>query len=60
VFHWLKGNIRRPLEEGETLWGDYIRLLGTGRNFLLEFVREDREDQCIADGHTLRRLTGAS
>jgi sugar phosphate isomerase/epimerase len=56
VFQWEKGNVRRPLAEGERVWKEYIRLLGTGRNYIMEFVRDDREEDFLADAAVLRSL----
>jgi sugar phosphate isomerase/epimerase len=56
VFHWEPGNIRRPLAEGEARWQDYVRLLGTDRNYIMEFVMNDDEEQFFADAALLRRL----
>jgi sugar phosphate isomerase/epimerase len=60
VFHWKKGNIRRPLEEGEAEWKERIRLLGVRRNYILEFVKDDREEQLRRDAQTLRRFLASS
>jgi sugar phosphate isomerase/epimerase len=56
VFYWEKGNVRRPLVEGETLWNEYTRLLGKDRNYIMEFVIDDDEANFLADAGTLRRL----
>ncbi|GHT60520.1 sugar phosphate isomerase [Spirochaetia bacterium] len=56
VFQWEKGNVRRPLAEGKSVWKEYIRLLGTGRNYIMEFVRDDREENFLADAAVLREL----
>jgi sugar phosphate isomerase/epimerase len=56
VFHWLKGSLRRLLSEGTEPWESYVRLLGTGRNFILEFVPEDREDQLAPNAAVLRGI----
>jgi sugar phosphate isomerase/epimerase len=59
VFHWEKGNVRRPLAEGEGLWDDYIHLLGKNREYIMEFVMNDDEANFFADAKTLRRLLSA-
>jgi sugar phosphate isomerase/epimerase len=56
VFHWEKGNIRRPLAEGENIWKEYVRLLGKDRNYIMEFVMADDENNFLADAETLNRL----
>ncbi|MDR2178075.1 MAG: sugar phosphate isomerase/epimerase [Treponema sp.] len=56
VFFWEKGNIRRPLADGEAVWKEYIRLLGHGKNYIMEFVQDDREDNFLADARVLARL----
>jgi sugar phosphate isomerase/epimerase len=56
VFHWEKGNIRRPLAEGENFWKEYVRLLGKDRNYIIEFVMDDDEKNFLADAKTLCRL----
>jgi sugar phosphate isomerase/epimerase len=56
VFHWEKGNIRRPLAEGEPVWKEYVRLLGKDRNYIMEFVMNDDENHFRADAETLGRL----
>ncbi|MDR3144917.1 MAG: sugar phosphate isomerase/epimerase [Treponema sp.] len=56
VFHWKAGNIRRPLAEGEALWREYVRLLGKDRDYIMEFVMDDAEEQFLADAATLHRL----
>ncbi|MDR2536307.1 MAG: hypothetical protein LBD29_09795, partial [Treponema sp.] len=53
-------NIRRPLEEGEAEWKERIRLLGVRRNYILEFVKDDREEQLRLDAQTLRRFLYSS
>jgi sugar phosphate isomerase/epimerase len=56
VFYWKKGNIRRPLAEGEAIWKDYINLLGTDKNYIMEFVQDNREENFLADAPVLARL----
>jgi sugar phosphate isomerase/epimerase len=60
VFHWLKGDVRRPLAEGEAIWKDYIGLLGStknnDKNYIMEFVQDDREENFLADAQVLARL----
>jgi sugar phosphate isomerase/epimerase len=56
VFHWERGNIRRPLAEGENIWKEYVRLLGKDRNYIMEFVTDDDENNFLTDAETLRRL----
>ena len=58
VFHWRLPDLdRRPLAEGEPRWQRYLEVLRADarpRELLLEFVREDSEDQLLRDGATLR------
>ncbi|MDR2245732.1 MAG: sugar phosphate isomerase/epimerase [Treponema sp.] len=56
VFYWEKGNVRRPLAEGESLWKEYTCLLGKEREYIMEFVMDDDEANFSADARTLRRL----
>jgi sugar phosphate isomerase/epimerase len=56
VFYWERGNIRRPLAEGENLWKEYASLLGKDRNYVMEFVMDDSEANFLADAETLRRI----
>jgi sugar phosphate isomerase/epimerase len=62
VFYWEKGNVRRPLAEGETVWKEYASLLGNGkkdgkdRNYIIEFVMDDSEENFLADAGTLCRM----
>lgn len=61
VFHWLcrSGQIdRRPLNEGEDRWLDYLqRLQKTGRDrwALIEFVSGGKPEQFLEDAATLKR-----
>ncbi|MDR0731584.1 MAG: sugar phosphate isomerase/epimerase, partial [Treponema sp.] len=59
VFYWEKGNVRRPLAEGENVWKEYTALLGKdgkNRNYIMEFVMDDSEENFLADAETLCRL----
>jgi sugar phosphate isomerase/epimerase len=56
VFYWKPGNVRCPLAEGVEAWREYIGLLGRDRNYIVEFVLEDRAEQFLADAETLRTL----
>jgi sugar phosphate isomerase/epimerase len=56
VFHWEKNNVRRPLAEGESVWKEYMRLLGKERNYIMEFVLDDNEDNFLADAESLKRM----
>ncbi len=58
VFHWLSGNVRRPLAEGETFWNRAIEGPSGGqwtgaRYAFLEFVRDDDPEQFAADAAVL-------
>lgn len=56
VFQWNRGDERRPLCEGESVWRDYYRIAGDRRrNSLLEFIREDSVAQLQADAQVLRQ-----
>jgi hypothetical protein len=59
VFYWIRGNkgdVRRPLAEGEAVWKDYIDLLGPDKNYIMEFVQDDREENFFADARVLACL----
>ncbi|MDR2101273.1 MAG: sugar phosphate isomerase/epimerase [Treponema sp.] len=56
VFYWKKGDTRHPLAEGEAIWQDYIKLLGPGKNYIMEFVQDNREENFLADARVLARL----
>ena len=53
VFNWEKGNVRLPLGEGGEVWEKYIQLLGTGRDYIMEFVKDDSQTQFIQDAESL-------
>lgn len=59
VYHWIyKDPVQRKLlEEAAGDWRDYIDLLGA-RNYLLEFCKDDTEDNFVRDAKTLRKLLG--
>lgn len=62
VFHWLPGEIRMPLADGEPEWREYLRLLSrSGRDIpvMLEFVRDDSEQQLQNDARTLKNMLAA-
>jgi sugar phosphate isomerase/epimerase len=56
VFYWERGNIRRPLAEGAAVWKTYIELLGKNRNYIMEFVKDDSEQNFLADAAVLKDL----
>ena len=57
TFFWEKGNIRRPLKEGESMWSEYAEMLkGKDIPYMLEFVKDDEEQQFFEDLETLRHL----
>lgn len=56
VFFWEKGDSRRPLAEGETVWKGYAKLLGPDKNYIIEFVLDNREENFLADAQVLARL----
>lgn len=55
VFQWLEGNARQDLAAGEEVWRAYIEQLGTERDYILEFVRDDSPEQFSRDAATLAR-----
>lgn len=62
VFHWVdtpEGIDRRPLCEGEDLWRQYFQVAAqTGRTHyaIMEFVRDESQEQFLQDAETLMRL----
>jgi hypothetical protein len=56
VFHWNRGNMRRPLAEGADVWKGYIELIGADKNYIMEFVMNDREENFLEDAQVLARL----
>ena len=61
VFHWIKneqdGSDKRcDLQDGTDDWKRYIEIAGTDRNYLLEFVKNDLEENFYRDAETLRRM----
>ncbi len=63
LFHWGPGGWRdrRSLDEGQAVWRQYleaVQSIGGERFALFEFVKDDREDQLIADAVTLKDLLG--
>lgn len=55
VFTWTAGHERLPLQAGEPMWRQvFARMQGT-RGALLEFVRDDADEQLLADAACLRR-----
>lgn len=62
VFHWLKGNVRRPLAEAEADWRRLLAAAVPTPAFdrqafaLLEFVQDDSADRLRADMALLARL----
>lgn len=61
VFHWLPGNIRRPLREATSFWREIIttavpRSPDMDRYAFLEFTMNDDPKQFLDDSKILRRL----
>lgn len=55
VFHWKPDNIRCALKDGEREWEQYMELLADFHGpFLLEFVKDDCEEQFMADFAVLK------
>jgi sugar phosphate isomerase/epimerase len=54
---YLNGGNRRPLVEGEAVWKGYIGLLGANKNYIMEFVQDDREENFLADAPVIRRIS---
>ncbi len=55
AFHWT-GYERLAFEDGINLWNDYINLARNACNaILLEFVKQDNEEQFLSDAGALRR-----
>lgn len=59
VYHWDKTG-RRPLEEGRTQWERYFGVLNENKDYyaLLEFVKDDSEDQFYKDSEVLKEMLG--
>ena len=53
VFSWLSDNTRLPLSEQQEQWKSWLELIPEDIPLLLEFVREDSEEQFMKDIHTL-------
>ncbi len=53
VFHW-NGQERRPLAEGEAKWRPLLPLARAAEWALLEFVKDESEEQFLADAQTLK------
>ena len=65
VFQWTApGNQRHPLAEGTAIWTEYIRKASAEKSrdhhFLLEFVKDDSREQCLADASVLNRIVKES
>jgi 3-dehydroshikimate dehydratase len=64
VFHWLPGNLRRPLAEGEAAWRPLFAAFTPCARWtkpayaFLEFVQDDSLAQFSADMAVLHRLCG--
>ena len=61
VFHWVKneqgGSDKRcDLKRGEVDWEKYIKIAGVKRNYFLEFIKDDCEENFHRDAQTLRRM----
>lgn len=62
VFHWLPGNLRRPLAEGEAAWRPLVQAFTPCAGWtkpsyaFLEFVQDDGVEQFGADMAVLHRL----
>lgn len=59
AFHWLPGYVRLALADGENEWNDFLQILagsGADHPVMLEFVRDDSEQQFLEDAATLKRL----
>lgn len=59
VYHWIYSDPvqRRLLEEAEDDWKEYAALLGA-KKFLLEFCKDDAEENFARDARTLHKLLG--
>lgn len=60
VFHWNYTD-KLPFSEGLIEWERYLRQLKTDngtRYLLMEFVKDDKPDQFLADAKALRKLAG--
>lgn len=58
VFHW-EGRNRLPLIDGEQKWEQYVKLLSemTGERYMmLEFVKDDDQEQFLKDAGTLKQI----
>ena len=55
IFHWDESN-RYALEEGITVWKRYLSELGGNRAVLMEFVKDDSEEQFIFDAATFDKI----
>ena len=58
VYHWNSFSDRFTLEEGSEEWSDYISIikeLWDQRYALIEFVKDDKEEQFLQDAETLTR-----
>ena len=60
VFHWIPGDIRRPLSEGQAEWLAYARLAGIDRPYILEFVPDDDPQALSIEADTLRKILKAA
>lgn len=64
VFHWSRGNVRRPLQQGADFWSDIFAVAPGGswqldRFAFLEFVVDDDPQQLLDDAKVMQRLLAA-
>ncbi len=55
IFHW-DASKRFTLEEGITVWKKYLRKLEGNRAVLMEFVKDDSEEQFVADAISFGKI----
>lgn len=58
VFTWTAACERLPLQAGEAMWRQVLGRVSGDRCALLEFVREDADEQLMADAACLKRMIG--
>lgn len=57
VFSWEIGGIRYPLSHGTKEWHKYLKITDTPEiPYMLEFVKDDSEEQFLDDAETLKRI----
>jgi sugar phosphate isomerase/epimerase len=54
--YYMKGAVKRPLEEGKEEWKDYLSQVKGTHYALMEFVMGDKEEQFIEDALVLHQL----